>query len=96
MSKRFAAIFFCWLPFTPFAQANDYSKEAVMTQSDSKPAGDCNPDAEKLLNQASQAIQQNRLNEARDLLSQAERLNSKAARLWGMYSLLASRAGNTE
>ncbi len=54
------------------------------------------PEADHLLDQAAQALQAKKLNETRDLLSQAERLSPKQARLWGMYSYVAMTSGNLE
>jgi tetratricopeptide (TPR) repeat protein len=53
-------------------------------------------EASRLIQEASQAIQDKQIDKARDLLAQAERLNPKESRLWAMYGYFFATQGQTE
>ncbi|MGA8030080.1 MAG: transglutaminase domain-containing protein, partial [Bryobacteraceae bacterium] len=59
-------------------------------------SSESNPEAEQLLNRAAQAMHVQTINEARDLVAQAERVNPKEARLWAMKGYLAMISGQRE
>jgi TonB family protein len=83
-----------WADYQTFAQALKTDQTNFIALSDGAPhkSPDYNSEAASLLQKAAQALQAQKLSEARDLLSQAERLNPKEARLWAMYGYLDLQA----
>lgn len=57
---------------------------------------DNNPEAEALINRATQAMQAHTVPEARELLAEAEKLNPKQPRLWLMYAFVAFSSGRKD
>jgi tetratricopeptide (TPR) repeat protein len=91
-----------WASYQTFSQAvrTDQAKMASLsaiggTQTTASQS-DSNPEAEGLLQRAGTALQAHQNSEARDLLKQVERINSKQPALWAMRAYLEMTAGHTE
>lgn len=91
-----------WPAYQKFAKGlqDDQANSIVLGKNTSggKPAValNNNPEAERLLDQAAQSFQTHDLNQIRDLLHQAERLDPKQTRLWMMYAYLELNSGNID
>ena len=89
-----------WQDYQKFSKAIRTDQTSVISLSETSAKGptvpDNNPEAAKLIARAGDAWRAQDMNAVRDLLGQAERLNSKQAGLWAAYGALEIATGHVK
>jgi TonB family protein len=85
-----------WAEYQKLSKGIRDDQAQYVLLSEAEKGSDNNPEAEQLLQRAAVALQAHKVDEARDLIAQAERQNPKQRALWALKSWVAVGNGKRE